>query len=189
MSGRVKFKDFSRTFKAMYQQIQGLNTEEEGVRNQQNLTLNCSKRNFIKFKKSFLPSTIKFWNTLPEQLRNSSSVDSFRNNLTRDLFYVPPANKLFNLGDRYLNILHTRLRLKNCALNYYLYLMNCIESPSCICGAFKEDVTHYLMFCPYFAALRDSMLSSIVQNAGNNWLSLSLSQQVDSLLNLMVYQC
>ena len=47
MSGRVKFKDFSRTFKAMYQQIQGLNTEEEGVRNQQNLTLNFSKRNFI----------------------------------------------------------------------------------------------------------------------------------------------
>ena len=46
MSGRVKFKDFSRTFKVMYQQIQGLNTEE-GVRNQQNLTLNCSKRNFI----------------------------------------------------------------------------------------------------------------------------------------------
>jgi hypothetical protein len=32
MSGRVKFKDFSRTFKAMYQQIQGLNTEEEDVR-------------------------------------------------------------------------------------------------------------------------------------------------------------
>jgi hypothetical protein len=46
MSGRVKFKDFSRTFKAVYQQIQGLNTEE-GVRNQQNMTLNCSKRNFI----------------------------------------------------------------------------------------------------------------------------------------------
>ena len=36
----------SRTFKAMCQQIQGLNTEE-GVRNQQNLTLHCSKRNFI----------------------------------------------------------------------------------------------------------------------------------------------
>ena len=26
---RLKFKDFSRTFKAMYQQIQGLNTEEK----------------------------------------------------------------------------------------------------------------------------------------------------------------
>jgi hypothetical protein len=30
----------------VYQQIQELNTEE-GVRNQQNLPLNCSKRNFI----------------------------------------------------------------------------------------------------------------------------------------------
>jgi hypothetical protein len=31
MWGRVKFKDFSRTFNAMYQQIQGLNTEENGL--------------------------------------------------------------------------------------------------------------------------------------------------------------
>jgi hypothetical protein len=31
MRGRVKFKDFSRTFKVMCQQIQGLNTEEKGV--------------------------------------------------------------------------------------------------------------------------------------------------------------
>jgi hypothetical protein len=32
----------------MYQQIQGLNTE--GVRNQQKLTFNCSKRNFNEFQ-------------------------------------------------------------------------------------------------------------------------------------------
>jgi hypothetical protein len=31
MWGRVKFKDFSRTFKAVYQQIQGLNTEEKAL--------------------------------------------------------------------------------------------------------------------------------------------------------------
>ena len=28
---RVKFKDFSRTFKTMYQQIQALNTEEKAL--------------------------------------------------------------------------------------------------------------------------------------------------------------
>ena len=28
---RVKFKDFSRTFKTMYQRIQTLNTEEKGL--------------------------------------------------------------------------------------------------------------------------------------------------------------
>ena len=43
----VRKSQIQGLFKDMYQQIQGLNTEEEGVRNQQNLTLNCSKRNFI----------------------------------------------------------------------------------------------------------------------------------------------
>jgi hypothetical protein len=32
MSGRVKFRDFLRTFKATYQQIQGLNAEEIELR-------------------------------------------------------------------------------------------------------------------------------------------------------------
>jgi hypothetical protein len=31
MSGKVQFKDFLRTFKAMYQQIQELNTEENAL--------------------------------------------------------------------------------------------------------------------------------------------------------------
>jgi hypothetical protein len=31
MSGRVKFKDFLRTFKAIFQQIQGVNTEEKAL--------------------------------------------------------------------------------------------------------------------------------------------------------------
>jgi uncharacterized membrane protein YciS (DUF1049 family) len=31
MRERVKFKDFSRRFKAMYQQIQELNTEKKGL--------------------------------------------------------------------------------------------------------------------------------------------------------------
>jgi hypothetical protein len=59
---------------------------------------------------------------------------SFTNNLIRDLFYVSPANKLFNLEDQFnralsdikleaLSVLHTRVRLKNCALNHYLYLL------------------------------------------------------------------
>jgi hypothetical protein len=31
MRRRAKFKDFSRTFKAMYQQIQALNTEKKAL--------------------------------------------------------------------------------------------------------------------------------------------------------------
>ena len=31
---------------------------------------------------------------------------SFRNNLIRDLFYVPPANELFNLEDQFKRFTH-----------------------------------------------------------------------------------
>jgi hypothetical protein len=39
----------------MYQQIQGLNTEEKAYRNQYNVTFNCSKRNFNVFQ------TVQIW--------------------------------------------------------------------------------------------------------------------------------
>ena len=46
MSESVKFKDFFRTFKAMYKQIQALSTEQKALV----VTLNCSKRNFNEFQ-------------------------------------------------------------------------------------------------------------------------------------------
>ena len=61
--------------------------------------------------------------------------------------------------------------------------MNCVLSPSCTCGALREDVTHYLLFCPRFAALRASMLTSVMYLAGNVWNVLNISQQVDILLH------
>jgi hypothetical protein len=61
--------------------------------------------------------------------------------------------------------------------------MNCVLSPSCTCGALSEDVTHYLLFCPAFAALRASLLTSVRRLAGNVWNVLNISQQVDILLH------
>ena len=60
--------------------------------------------------------------------------------------------------------------------------MNCVRSPSCTCGAVSEDVTH-LLFCPRFAALRASMLTSVMRLAGNVWNVLNISQLVDILLH------
>ena len=61
--------------------------------------------------------------------------------------------------------------------------MNCVRSPSCTCDAVSEDVT--LLFCPRlsFAALRASMLTSVMHLAGNVWNVLNISQQVDILLH------
>jgi hypothetical protein len=61
--------------------------------------------------------------------------------------------------------------------------MNCVLSSSCTCGALSEDVTHYLLFCPRFAALRVSVLTSVMHLAGNVWNVLNISQQVDILVH------
>ena len=136
-----------------------------------------------KTKKSFLYSTIFLWNNLSESTRESATLVLFKSALLRERFYIPPVNRLVYLGDRYVSALHTRLRLNNCGLNYYLFLMNCVSSPSCTCGAPSEDVTHYLLSCPRFAALRASMLTSVMRLAGNVWNVLNISQQVDILLH------
>ena len=59
-----------------------------------------------KSKNAFLYSAIKSWNSLSEFTRECASVASFKNDLLQNLFYIPPPNKLYRLGDRYLSILH-----------------------------------------------------------------------------------
>jgi hypothetical protein len=50
--------------------------------------------------------------------------------------------------------------------------------------ALSEDVTHYLLFCPRFAALRASMLTSVMRLAGNVWnvLNISISFEVNAAI-------
>ena len=123
-----------------------------------------------KSKNGFLYSTIKLCNRLSESTRQCDSFASFKNDLLQNLFYIPPPNKLYRLVDSYLSILNTRLTLKNCGLNYYL-----------------EDVFNCLLIFLRFAAVRTSMLASVMQNTGNILcripVTLSLSRQVDALLH------
>jgi hypothetical protein len=56
-------------------------------------------------------------------------------------------NILFEVGSRYASILHTRLRLHNSSLNYDLFRHNCISSPACACGYYRETCKHYLLDC------------------------------------------
>ena len=101
----------------------------------------------------------------------------------RQVYVAPSVNRLNYLGDRYLGVLHTRLRLGHCALNSYLYLINCSDSPSCKCNAYKEDVQHYLLFCPIFSAQRNTLLASVELTAGTVWNTLSSAEKIDFLLN------
>lgn len=58
---------------------------------------------------SFLPSTIKAWNELPQETKYCSSVASFKSKLSKNIL---KKNKLFDNGTRRENSIHCQLRHK-----------------------------------------------------------------------------
>ena len=94
-------------------------------------------------RRSCVPSSVSLWNNLDETVRNSSTINSFKNNVKSvysSLHIVPPY---YIKGDRKLSVIHARLR-NNCSnLKRDLYT-NFIEPDfSCRCGYSCEDANHY----------------------------------------------
>ena len=78
-------------------------------------------------------------------MRNLESVILFKNALAI-IFDVPHYETLFNFSlDRYSSIIHIRLRLNVCALNYYLFKIGIKSSPECLCGFEVVSIYH----CPF----------------------------------------
>ena len=122
-----------------------------------------------RHKKSFLFSSTKWWNSLPFEIRISSSLGIFKHSLLKFLQF-PSRNYLFYIGDRSASIFHTRLRLNFSALKYHLFQKNCCLSPACpLCDAPVEDPKHYFLHCPCFAALRENLFASAAKLHGNRW--------------------
>ena len=109
------------------------------------------------YHNSFLPSTVREWNNLPLDTRNSESLNSFKRKLNLGVSYAP---KYYFTGNRKLQILHTRLRTKCSALNHDLFLKNITDSPLCQCGGI-ENAEHYFLSCPLYINQRYDLTNSI----------------------------
>jgi hypothetical protein len=101
----------------------------------------------------------------------------------QDFFDISTYEKRYDYElDRHNSILHARLRLNCCALNYYLFKINCVISPACNCGFNCESVIHYFLYCPRYAALRIFLLVAMVEILGSGWYHMS-----DSSKNVFVW--
>jgi hypothetical protein len=67
----------------------------------------------------------------------------------------------YSIGDRFLSVLHSRMRNKCSALNADLYNANLIVNYYCLCGYFNEHAEHYLLHCNRFTLSRIIMLFEI----------------------------
>lgn len=76
----------------------------------------------LNFRKSFLPSTIRLWNKLDINIRNSVSLPAFKYAMKKSLF--PSTNKLFSYGFGNAQVHLSRMRMGLSALNQHRWKYN-----------------------------------------------------------------
>ena len=118
------------------------------------------------YKNSFFPSTISRWNKLPLATRNSISVNQFKSRLNAS-YQNSNRSKFFLCGCRKLNVLHTKIRHGCSQLNSDLARINLKPNSSCICGHPREDASHYLIFCPIYDDIRESMRAAVIRTGAS----------------------
>ena len=133
------------------------NASRYSLRNSDNLQTIFAQTTL--YSNSFLPSSIRAWNSLPTEARQPESLDTFKRYLTRTRERVP---KYFYCGSRRGQILQTRLRTNCSSLNNDLFEKHITDSPQCICGNL-ENAYHYLFECPLYARQRATLQNTITQ--------------------------
>ncbi len=132
------------------------NATTHNLRNIDNTqTINC--RTTLYFN-SFLPSTIRAWNSLPNDIRTTGSVLSFKRLINRDIHYPP---SYFYTRNRLADIHHTRLRTRCSSLNFHLFSKNITDNPNCTCGHI-EDTDHYLLTCNMYTRQRQVLFNALM---------------------------
>ena len=150
------------------------NTTSYNLRNANNLRNIRANTNL--FYNSFLPSTIRAWNDLSDDIKAAPSVASFKHQLNKDL-RKPPT--FFNSGTRRGQILHARLRMDCSSLNAHLHKKNIVPSPSCSCGAY-ESVYHFFFKCPNYTDIRNTILPNNLNNLNTNDLLYGIPTATDN---------
>ena len=108
------------------------------------------------FKKSFVPDSIKLWNSLALDIREAISINAFRKNILPQIT-TPPS--YFSFGKRYTNVIHTKLR-HNCILLCDLHKRNITNSPYCACGHI-EDAYHFFFSCKNYSRARNNLFDRL----------------------------
>ena len=110
------------------------------LRNLNNIQNVPARSNY--YYNSFLPSTIRDWNSLPLGTRNSESLASFKRKLNSRITrtFVP---KYHYTGNRKLQVLHTRLRTNFSSLNHDLFLKNITDSTLYRCAGYRKCRTFF----------------------------------------------
>ena len=129
------------------------------LRNQGDLDAPLARLNV--YANSFFPRTINAWNDLSPEVTQAPSVEAFKAYHSR---HLPQKNPLYYYGERYIAVIHARMRILNSPLKADLCNILHVEaSPLCDCGLGQiEDAAHYFFRCPRFTTQRDELTADLL---------------------------
>ena len=138
------------------------------TRNTNDIPLMNVKHNFLK--NTFFPSTIIEWNKVDPEIRNSTSLDSFRESILK--FIRPAPNNIFQChnpkGIKYL----TGLRVN----------FSHLRDPK-FKDPFQETTIHFILHCPYYENEHHILLPSI-----RSIKSSILDQNDNNIVKALLYR-
>ena len=120
--------------------------------------INCRTTRYFN---SFLPSSVRLWNDLPDDIKESPSLSLFKLKLSKLLFFRHEIPNYFAYGDRFSSIIHTQLRLGQSGLNSHLFEKNIVPSAACSCNFPNENICHFFLYCPLYESHRRKFLRSV----------------------------
>ena len=116
---------------------------------------------------SFIPTGIKLWNQLDHSLKCSTTLSSFKYKLQKQQGQGKEKvykfrKELFNIGDRFWNTIHARMRMKCSPLNEHLSkYLHVTNDCNCECGMDIENSTHFLFHCALHDEPRQIMMNKL----------------------------
>ena len=125
------------------------------LRNSRDLA--CIRCRTSLYERSFLPSVIKEWNTIPLDIRENNSLSNFKKYLNRGILNPP---NYYCIGNRREQALHARLRTNCSSLKYDLFRKGLIQNPYCQCGEI-ETSQHFFFHCPLYLHIRTQLTNTI----------------------------
>lgn len=133
------------------------------------------------YNKSFIPSTTRLWNSLPNNVQSTTSLSQFKTLISVSDSTVPSH---FYFGERNQQVIHCRLRIGMSNLNNDLYNRYLSDNSTCNCGYLAETAEHYLLYCPIYNNIRISTIHTLtppyrdIQTLLNGHPALSVDENI-----------
>ena len=134
--------------------------------------------------KSFFSIASKQWDSLPRELKKIWDFPEFKEGLVAIL--KPKRCKLYNIGTRYANSIHTQLRIGRSNLNSHLFAIGRSTTQGCMCNCPTETVEHVLLECFLYNTERQELFDYI-RNTRHILCSGLETYNKKSLVSVLLY--